>query len=131
MRLKENLKNELGLLLELDQPNGPINVKNTPTAQAIITGRILGLVDETGRDKPIELLYIKLSMDPEKLQSREENSSGKYPFSVSSYQSTHPAFPHESTTDIKYSPEQYRAYRDLGYTIANSPALPKFTEGVK
>jgi len=131
MRLKENLKNDLGLLLELDQPNGPIKVKNSPTPQAVITGRIRGLVDENGKDKPIELLYLKLSMDPAKLQAREESSNGKYPFSVSSYQSEHPAFPHESTTDIKYSPEQYRAYRDLGYTIANSPVLTKFTEVVK
>jgi len=34
-----------------------------------------------------------------------------------------PVFPQESTSDIFFSAEQVRAYRDLGYTIASQPRV--------
>jgi hypothetical protein len=114
--LKVRLEKELGLKMSLHQPHA-INVYNTPTEQAVISGTIEGLVDDKGKEKNITLYYIKLSVDLNKLQAAGQGPDPKYPFSVTSYQQNHSNFPHESTADIFYSPEQYRAYRDLGYTI--------------
>ena len=43
-----------------------------------------------------------------------------YPKSVMKYYQDKKTFPHTTTADTKYQPEQFRAYRDLGYDIAKS-----------
>ena len=60
--------------------------------------------------------YIKLSMPS---PADENGRPSNLPQSVQRYARTHPDFPHESTADIFYSPEQYRAYRDLGFYIVD------------
>lgn len=72
--------------------------------------------DGTLLEKPIRIIYIKLST-PSKYDLDNKNSE-KLPYTVTSYLREHPDFPHESTADVFYEPEQFRAYRDLGYTIA-------------
>ncbi len=115
-RLKSALLTELGLQMEWDQFR-PISVYNTPLREAVIRGRIRGLVDERGESAPIEIFYVKLSLDRSMLQMRGQPNSGKYPFSVTSYQEKDSAFPHNTTADVFYSAEQFQAYRDLGYII--------------
>jgi len=115
-RLKVQLEKELGLKLDFNAPDTRIDVYNNPLAQAVIKGRISGLVDKNGNDAPIELLYLKLSLDRQLLQT----SGQAYPFSIVKYQEKDKQFPHDPTFDLFYSPEQYRAYRDLGYVIGSS-----------
>jgi len=63
----------------------------------------------------VDVVYIKLSLDRQRLD--------RYPETVQSYCRRKPdwlhrragsVFPHESTGDISYSPNQFAAYRDLG-----------------
>lgn len=115
-RLKVQLKKELGLELSFNQEQ-TVDVYHTPLEHAVFTGKIRGLVAANGDDAELELLYIKLSLDREMLQPSGASDDGRYPFSVTSYQERDPAFPHNSTADVFFSPEQYRAYRDLGYSI--------------
>ena len=56
-----------------------------------------------------DLVYIKLSLDGDLLGDQREH--------VESYASKHEDFPHESTTDQYFQPEQFRAYRALGYAV--------------
>ncbi len=115
-RLKVQLEKELGLKLEFDRPDRVIDVYNTPLPQAVIKGKISGLVDNNGDEAPIDLIYIKLSLDRQLLQG----GGDAYPFSIVKYQGKDKLFPHDPTFDLFYSPEQYKAYRDLGYLIGSS-----------
>ena len=66
-----------------------------------------------------DLFYLKLPLD----QSAVEG----WPASVKEYAAAHPDFPQEPTADQYFEPEQYRAYRDLGYHLAmTSPTLADF-----
>jgi hypothetical protein len=97
-------------------------------------GRLLGEVKNN-------ILYIKLASnsgyattetaiyDEDKAIGQEEkecSNPNPMPFSVQKYQKSHPKFPHESTADIYYSKEQFRAYRDLGVVLTESAI--KFTD---
>ncbi|GFE56267.1 patatin-like phospholipase family protein [Geobacter sp. AOG1] len=115
-RLGVQLEKELGLKLSFDKPDKVIDVYNTPLSQAVIRGKISGMVDENGDDAPIELIYIKLSLDRQLVKVGDQG----YPFSIIKYQEKDPLFPHDPTFDLFYSPEQYKAYRDLGYMLGNS-----------
>jgi len=117
-RLKINLKAEMELALEVDWP-AAFDVYFSEPAQSIVTGTIKGSDKYTG-DKDIELVYIKLSVQKDMLKTTGDACKDLYPYSVVNYAANHGAFPQESTSDIFYSAEQYKAYRDLGYTIGKN-----------
>jgi hypothetical protein len=81
-------------------------------SDAVTEWEIVKQKGDESLDKPIKIIHIKLSAP-----SKYENSS-KLPYTVTSYLKENPDFPHESTADVAYSSDQFRAYRDLGYTIA-------------
>lgn len=104
------LKNTLGRYgfdFELTQEKG-INVYDTEPNEAIIIGKIKGLVDGKGKNEDIDLIYIKLSIQTTFLD---------YPYTVRQYMKKDKAFPHNSTADIFYGSDQFKAYRDLGYFL--------------
>jgi len=59
------------------------------------------------------ILYIKSSL------------SGDEDEIIKEYQSQHPSFPHESTTDQFFTEAQFEAYRSLGYHIGGSSLFGK------
>jgi hypothetical protein len=42
------------------------------------------------------------------------------PFAARGYRAQHPDYPNESTANQFYSPEQFDAYRELGYVCAEA-----------
>jgi len=130
-RLQYNLKNEMHLDLVIHQPDGPVNNYDTPFKDAISFVEISGLKGE----EPIHILYIKLSLDQEMLQAPGQCREDKYMFSITNYQNKDKKFPHDPTSDINYNPDEYRAYRDLGYSIGmqikNHPVFIKFKDITK
>ncbi|MBU0674197.1 MAG: patatin-like phospholipase family protein [Proteobacteria bacterium] len=120
MRLKRNLQDEMGLDLDWESPNTPaLDVYYLPPSGGIVRGTISGLIGEGGREQKIDLVYVKLSIKRDDLKTGDDPCRDRYPYSVVSYAREHDRFPLESTTDIFYDDRQYRAYRDLGYTIAS------------
>ena len=66
-------------------------------------------------DVELRVIYIKLSIDGHMLDT--------YPRSVIDYYRTHAStFPHQTTGDQNYPPEQFSAYRDLGRHIVRRAA---------
>jgi len=114
-KLKRRLKNELGLeFVILDNP-GPINVYNAKPYQSVMRAEVNGLKDENDKPYTIKITYIKLSMDKSKL---DYGAKDKYPDTVIRYAENDKEFPHNATFDVFYDKHQFRAYRDLGYSIA-------------
>ena len=64
---------------------------------------------------PGKLYYLKLSMHPDLLGDQAEI--------INAYARKHPQFPQESTLDQYFQPAQFKAYRELGYTIGKT--LPR------
>jgi len=88
--------------------NKPINVYDATPNEAVLTGEVI--YSDYQRSK---IIYIKLSAKTSK------TSPFPYAHSIENYMNNHPVFPHESTADVFYSSEQFRAYRDLGYEIGS------------
>lgn len=133
-RLKKKLK-KLGLNLECT------NEKLCPTAGEFISDKaehpvfpleVIGFKDINGKPKKIDILYVKSSINNKKISNPEDSDSecytGKkelgnfYPCHVSKYylqerDKDKNKFPQNSTTDLWFDKEQYRALRDLGYYI--------------
>jgi hypothetical protein len=69
----------------------------------------------------LNILYVKLAIGGKQAADADDLRYGSY---VKEYfmkyceKSEESDFPHDSTTDIFYSDDQYRAYRDLGYDLA-------------
>ncbi len=96
--------------------NYPLDVYNAD--QPIFDAAIRTLGD---CDKKVERListihYIKLSVPSKEYGSKNERKIA-LPFNVTRYMIKNPTFPQQSTADIFYSPEQFMAYRDLGYKL--------------
>jgi len=95
--------------------NKPLSVLNSN--DSVIDAEIINVDPSRVTSIPtITIKYIKLSM-PARHQQAITSVSEKLPFTVRSYMEENPKFPHQSTVDIFYSPEQFKAYRDLGYTV--------------
>ena len=112
--VKNSLK-EYGLTFTLTQPDGGINVYDAEPDEAVIEGKITGLVDEKGKVADINLIYIKLAV-----QAKHGESNGHgvaYPYTVKHFMEKNKAFPHNTTTDVSYDKAQFKAYRDLGCTL--------------
>jgi hypothetical protein len=119
-RLSQTLKRHGFKFNRINNGNGnnePINVhdlKNSLT-DAVTEWEVVKQ-NGTALSKPIKIVYIKLSA-PSKYDIGTK-STEKLPYTVTSYLIENQDFPHETTADVIYSPEQFRAYRDLGYNIA-------------
>ena len=59
-----------------------------------------------------KIYYLKLSMHPDLLDDQADV--------INAYAKKHPQFPQESTLDQYFQPAQFKAYRELGYTIAQT-----------
>jgi hypothetical protein len=115
-RLKTTLSKH-GLTFTLDQKNQDLmNFKDMSLNNAITGGSIIPK-EAKNNDQAIKIIYIKLSAPD---SSRDDYRS--LPYTVRSYMEQHPNFPQESTTDIFFGANQFRAYRDLGYTIGRNKA---------
>ncbi len=74
---------------------------------------VIGQIDYSKNTKPDGpktgwLIYIKASM------TGNENTA------IKQYKTTHPTFPHETTSDQFYGEDQFESYRKLGYDIAEN-----------
>lgn len=107
-RLNKEL-NKYGYEMHFDQEY-PVTVNNTN--QSIFNAT----VKKNDGAVKANIIYIKLS-SPSLISELKDQASVKLPYSVINYMKDHPRFPHESTADIFYSPEQFVAYRDLGYKL--------------
>lgn len=112
--LKRALKQEFNatMTLDTDKINNVYDAKTS-----IITGTISDIPGICGSDScTIKLIYVKLSMQKKKMAW--SCTKDCYPLTVMNYHNKKPSiFPHEPTTDIEYSADQFRAYRDLGHYI--------------
>jgi hypothetical protein len=111
----KNTLADYGLIFTLDQEKA-INVYDASPEKAVIKGKITGWVDAEGKQKDIELIYIKLAVN---------KYSTDYPYTVKSFMDSDKKFPHNSTVDIFYDKKQYEAYRDLGYTLGKEVVYVK------
>lgn len=66
-----------------------------------------------------EIRYAKAKNETGYLLYLKSSLSGDEKEYIRAYRASHPDFPHESTTDQFFSEEQFEAYRELGYHIAN------------
>ena len=123
-RLKRNLNREMGMDIIWTDP--AINVYYTPADKGLLEAEIRGFVDENGNKDDIKLYYIKLSIKQDDLETTDEPCDDTYPFTVVAYGTRHADFPHEPTADVFYTRDQYKAYRDLGYTIGRKLQLQYF-----
>jgi len=134
-RLKVKLKAEIGLELKCKEGHA-CPIQGTFMADRafnpVFPLEVVGLTDKQGKKKKIDILYVKLSIDKDKIDDPNKPNSecyyGKgqvgefYPCHISEYyleekDKDNNAFPHNSTADIWYQKEQYRAFRDLGNFI--------------
>lgn len=93
--------------------NQPLNVYDTNDSFFEVSVQKIGCTDKLSTNLP-KIYYIKLSAPV----IYSPDTTKNLPYTVISYMKDNPKFPHESTVDIFYSPEQFMAYRDLGYKIA-------------
>jgi hypothetical protein len=131
------VKNELGLEFvdqkghdfvpckrDLPPPTGRPDVQHLAPDVAVMCARLQRrdgkepvLVYRGGTIKvpEISLIYVKLAIHRPHLRRL-------YPTTVADYARKHLDFPHQSTVDVFYDADQYRAYRDLGATLGASLA---------
>jgi hypothetical protein len=117
-RLQQTLKRHGLDIKPIENKPTLINVHDLDEGlKKAVTDWVIVREDKLPLEKPIQITYIKLAA-PSKYEQGYTDSK-KLPYSVISYLRENHDFPHESTADVTYSPEQFRAYRDLGYAIAN------------
>jgi hypothetical protein len=115
----KNILDKIGYKLVLNQTS-PLQVYNATPDDAVFGGHV---TDSNG-DTISELIYIKLAAKTSKI------NPFPYAHNIENYMKGHPIFPHESTVDIFYSPEQFRAYRDLGYELGSRVRIDRSTSSV-
>jgi Patatin-like phospholipase len=152
-RIKDKLASEANITLtSLKDRKGRIvaagqycmNMAEDP----VLTATVEGMLDSAGDTLKMDIIYVKLSLDQRLVapiiaekkdmkscwddarRSSLRGDEGKvYPCSVSEYYKSEEhkegsRFPMNSTADVWYSKEQYRAYRDLGYYIGMNELKP-------
>ncbi len=112
----------LELSFNQDEPLSVLYNKGKPVFTAKIFDN--GKVERADPIPETKITYIKLSVAGRHNHINSTVNGGtdrkiEYPFTVNNYMENNPDFPVESTADVFYSPPQYKAYRDLGYTITN------------
>lgn len=116
-RINYAMKNEkFGLKLEFKQTK-PINVfktSDTPFKAYVC----LEMIQDCSKEFISEIFYIKLSVPGRHNHIAHDDGKANLPFTTRKYMEENPRFPHQSTADVFYDPEQFKAYRDLGYFIA-------------
>ncbi len=101
--LKKNVERDLKINLEIpDIDDGSFSAD-----QPVCCGR----ATRSGHPD-IKIHYVKLSMD--------ENLLGEHTGTIMSYAADHDTFPHESTLYQYFSKARFKAYRALGYQVADS-----------
>jgi hypothetical protein len=133
-RLRKQIREEWGCTMEFEQEQ-PLDVYNAPIKASIIRGTITQAPSWPGNLQirgAIQLWYIKLSMDRTLLRDDSQpvfdpgatltGGLHRYPDNVQRCARHDAAFPHNSTADVFFSPDQFRAYRDLGYIIVKANA---------
>ncbi|MEY3759558.1 MAG: hypothetical protein RIR39_1049 [Pseudomonadota bacterium] len=126
-RLHQTL-NRYGLEIKAKDFKKLINVHDiNQLKDAVTEWEVVKKKDNSPLEKPILITYIKLAA-PSKYE--QSNPDGKLPYSVASYLRENHDFPHETTADVIYSPEQFRAYRDLGYIITKKYLSTKKISGL-
>ena len=119
-KLKTNLKQEMCVDFRVSKIDDALKLSKAERKKyvgenPVMCGEISSFPLQIGTNRPnenlaIKVIYIKLSLDPAKL-----NGAGAYPKSVSDFYKGHPNdFPQRTTSDQSYTSEQVRAYRDLG-----------------
>lgn len=148
-RLKANLENEFGVtIVDVNNPHrSNSEFIGESDVDPVTRFRVRGLFYPDGSERPIDIMYVKLSFDrkimnktPEYMDKnigictadlKKAVQEGKYPCSVmKQYKEERSGekkgFPHNSTADVFYSKDQYSAYRDLGYFMINNNLKPLY-----
>src|SRR3569833_1981089 len=135
--LRNALRNEKGVTLSIpDIDNCVLNssyLKTNSWQHPVMCGQISYFPWSNTNDynltnnSIIKVTYIKLSLDMDKLDS--------YPGSIRDYYEKHKndtmwdipgqetsAFPHRTTKDLSYTPDEIQAYQDLGYLFVTQNA---------
>jgi len=113
-KLKEQLAQEMHLILTVSDIDSYLESakgasKPTGPGAAVMTGEVKPLKsDPSGR--PISVIYIKLGLDRNRLDS--------YPAHVREYARDNDSFPQDPTSNQSFKSEQFVAYRDLGRHVA-------------
>jgi hypothetical protein len=117
-KLKKQLKMELDFCLTVHDIDSYLETKPDRPSKDVMYGNVTSLQSPKGPVLLISsLIYIKLSLDRELL--------GDYYPSIGAYAKKNPVFPHDPTSNQSYQPEQFDAYRDLGFYLAEKIDLPK------
>jgi hypothetical protein len=105
-RLKESLKAELDVELEVPLIDKKKYSSQTPVLKGTVT---FPRANSSPPTEPVrlDLLYIKLSMSDKEA----------FPQVVEDYARDNPKFPQQSTVDQNFDPDQFIAYRELGYAL--------------
>jgi hypothetical protein len=114
--LQHALYREMGITLEMDRQGFDVQEAES----SILLGNA-----KLGDHVVSRIVYLKLSLEPKRLEQPCATKDG-YPCTVKLFAALNKRlFPHHPTTDIQYSEDQYRAYRDLGYSTARRVTIPK------
>ncbi len=133
-KLIEKTLNKFNLCIELSQNNGDlIDVYNSDAKKSSFRGIIVeyqdknhGCIDNKSvRTIKHRFVYIKLASNSRHANKSASHGDELIPFSVRKYKEINPNFPHDSTADVFYSREQFRAYRDLGF-LNTKKAIEKY-----
>ena len=125
-RLKDRIFEEQDLLLQVNDIDNYLNSSKNSTkpftpSNAVMLGEICSKSNPSFRT--LTAIYIKLSFDRNKLQD--------YPSIVGQYACKNEKFPHDPTTNQRYTTEQFVAYRELGHHVAKNikQHLENFSSG--
>ncbi|MEU5048911.1 hypothetical protein [Streptomyces sp. NPDC021096] len=98
------------------QPENPLaRINERLAAQAVITGDIIYPQDLIGEDG------LNLGRRGQLIVARATLTRGM-PYKLLAYASSHPVFPHDSTSDQWFDHQQFDAYQELGHYIGEQAA---------
>jgi hypothetical protein len=118
--LKQALRKEMGVDFHVDTIDQAIYHGNFSGEMPVMTGTISYFPvknDDTNtiENRVIHVVYIKLSIDKQKLSGNEG-----YGHEIKDFYAKHENFPQQTTTDQSYTPDQVVAYRELGCFIVQT-----------
>lgn len=108
IKLKEAAKKELNIDINIPQIDSIIDSSGQFNAEIPIMN---GTISTDGKQYG-KIFYLKLS--------KSEKLFGDQAEIINTYASSNNLFPQESTIDQYFQPEQFKAYRSLGYAIART-----------
>ena len=81
---------------------------NADAQQHFLIGKIIYPEDQEQKNEPSYLIYMKATV------------CAKDPTELVNYQKANPLFPHDPTTDLNFTPDQFESYRHLGEQTVTS-----------